>query len=100
MSVVAERTISTSFDTASLAKAIPTVVVPLVFWFLPLGLEPNAHHALAITLFMILAWATEILDPGITGLVGCYLFWALRVVPFDEAFSGFANDTPWFLMGA
>src|SRR3954466_3355665 len=88
------------FDSLSLMKAVPTVVVPLIFWFLPLSLEPKAQHALAITLFMILAWATEVLDPGITGLVGCYLFWALRVVTFEVAFSGFANDTPWFLMGA
>jgi solute carrier family 13 (sodium-dependent dicarboxylate transporter), member 2/3/5 len=101
MSVVAEQqTPVASFNTASLLKAVPTVVVPLIFWFLPVDLEPKAHHALAITLFMILAWATEVLDPGITGLVGCYLFWALRVVSFDMAFSGFANDTPWFLMGA
>ena len=91
---------TTHFDSASVMKAVPTVVVPLIFWFLPLNLEPKAHHALAITLFMILSWATEVLDPGLTGLTGCYLFWALGVVSFDLAFSGFANDTPWFLMGA
>src|SRR5437763_1605972 len=67
---------------------------------LPLRLEPNAQHAIAIALFMILAWATELMDHGLTGLVGCYLFWALKIVTFDVAFSGFANDTPWFLMGA
>ena len=49
---------------------------------------------------MILAWATEIMDHGVTGLIGCYLFWALGVVKFDVAFSGFADDTPWFLLGA
>ena len=88
------------FNAVSLLKAIPTAAIPLIFWFLPLNLEPKAQHALAITLFMILAWATEVLDPGLTGLTGCYLFWALKVVTFDLAFSGFANDTPWFLMGA
>src|SRR5450631_771046 len=92
--------LTTRFDSASVTKALPTVLVPLIFWFLPLSLEPKAHHALAITLFMILAWATEVLDPGVTGLTGCYLFWALGVVTFEQAFSGFANDTPWFLMGA
>jgi solute carrier family 13 (sodium-dependent dicarboxylate transporter), member 2/3/5 len=90
----------TSFNYASIAKAVPTALVPLIFWFLPLSLEPQAQHALAITLFMILAWATEVMDPGLTGLTGCYLFWALGVVTFPAAFSGFANDTPWFLMGA
>src|SRR6266853_1593185 len=42
----------------------------------------------------------EIMDHGITGLIGCYLFWSLKIVSFEVAFSGFANDTPWFLMGA
>jgi anion transporter len=65
-----------------------------------LHLEPQAQHAIAISLFMILAWATEVMDHGLTGLIGCYLFWALGVVKFDVAFSGFADDTPWFLMGA
>lgn len=76
------------------------VLIPIAFWFLPLNLEPKAQHAIAITLFMILAWATEVMDHGVTGLIGCYLFWALGVVDFSTAFSGFANDTPWFLMGA
>jgi anion transporter len=37
---------------------------------------------------------------ALTGLIGCFLFWALGVVRFPVAFSGFANDTPWFLFGA
>ncbi|HEY7334592.1 MAG TPA: SLC13 family permease [Bryobacteraceae bacterium] len=81
-------------------KAAVAIAVPVVFWFLPLNLDSGAHHAIAISLFMILAWATEIMDHGITGLLGCYLFWALGVVRFDVAFSGFADDTPWFLLGA
>jgi len=76
------------------------LAAPIVLWFWPLDLEPKAQHSIAISLFMILAWATEILDHGLTGLIGCYLFWALGVVNFDLAFSGFADDTPWFLMGA
>ncbi len=81
-------------------KAVPVVAIPVALWFLPLHLEPKAQHAIAIALFMILAWATEVMDHGLTGLIGCYLFWALGVVKFDVAFSGFADDTPWFLMGA
>ena len=49
---------------------------------------------------MILGWITEALDHGLTGLIGCYLFWALGVVRFDVAFSGFANDSAWFALGA
>lgn len=76
------------------------VVVPITLWFAPTGLDSTAKHALAITSFMIIAWITEALDHAVTGLIGCYLFWALGVVKFNTAFSGFANDTAWFLFGA
>ena len=79
---------------------IASIVIPLTFWFAPLGLEPKIQHALAITIFMILSWMTEVMDHAITGMIGCFLFWALGVTTFDGAFSGFANETPWFLFGA
>jgi solute carrier family 13 (sodium-dependent dicarboxylate transporter), member 2/3/5 len=91
---------STSLSWQHVFKMALTVLIPVTFWFLPVHLEPKAQHAMAISLFMILGWATEVMDHGVTGLVGCYLFWALNIVTFDVAFSGFANDTPWFLMGA
>ena len=84
-------------------KAIRGILIagiPALLWFLPLGLEARAQHAIAISVFMILSWATEAMDHGLTGLVGCYLFWALGIARFDVAFSGFADDTPWFLLGA
>jgi solute carrier family 13 (sodium-dependent dicarboxylate transporter), member 2/3/5 len=84
----------------NLWKVVPVLAVPVILWFCPLHLEPKAQRAIAIALFMILAWATELMDHGLTGLIGCYLFWALGVAKFDVAFSGFADDTPWFLMGA
>jgi solute carrier family 13 (sodium-dependent dicarboxylate transporter), member 2/3/5 len=85
---------------ARLWPALISIAIPAALWFLPLHLEARAQHAIAITVFMILAWATEWLDHGLTGLIGCYLFWALGVARFDLAFSGFADDTPWFLLGA
>jgi solute carrier family 13 (sodium-dependent dicarboxylate transporter), member 2/3/5 len=71
-----------------------------VFWFLPLGLEPRAHHALAIGLFMIAGWMVQVLDHGVTGIIGCFLFWALGIARFETAFSGFADTSAWFLFGA
>ncbi|HEX4802381.1 MAG TPA: SLC13 family permease [Myxococcaceae bacterium] len=79
---------------------ILAVAVPVALWFAPLPLELTAKRALAITCFMIIAWITEALDHAFTGLIGCYLFWALGVVKFRTAFSGFADDTAWFLLGA
>jgi anion transporter len=76
------------------------VLVPVLLWFAPLDIDPAAQRALAIVSFMILAWITEAVEYAVAGFIGCYLFWALGVVPFDVAFGGFASDTPWFLFGA
>ena len=76
------------------------VVVPLAIWFAPIDLEPTTKHGLAITTFMVIAWITQAMEYAVAGLIGCFLFWALKVVSFNVAFSGFASDTAWFLFGA
>jgi anion transporter len=76
------------------------IAVPLITWFIPIGLEPRAQHAFALMSFVLLGWMTQVLEPAIIGLVGIYLAWALGVVPFNVAFAGFSNNTPWFLYGA
>jgi sodium-dependent dicarboxylate transporter 2/3/5 len=82
---------------------IGAVLGPLVggaIWWLPLGLEPAAHRALAIAAFMVVYWITDPVEPGITALLGCVLFWALQVAPFPSAFRGFTTTSPWFVFGA
>jgi anion transporter len=76
------------------------LVVPVVVWFAPLPLQPVTQHAFAIVGFMVVAWITRAMDYALAGFVGCFLFWALGVAKFPVAFSGFANDTAWFLFGA
>jgi len=76
------------------------VVVPLILWFAPLDMDARTKHTFAIASFMIIAWITEAIEYALAGFIGCYLYWALGVVPFNVAFSGFATDTPWFLFGA
>ena len=49
---------------------------------------------------MIVFWATEAMDHALAGFIGVFLFWALGVAEFDHAFSGFSNETTWFLLGA
>src|ERR1700756_628348 len=86
--------------TRKVVGGILTVGVPLALWFSPLPLEANAKHAIAVASFMIIAWITEVMPHALTGMAGCYLFWALKIVGFETAFSGFANPTPWFLFGS
>lgn len=49
---------------------------------------------------MVVFWIVEVIPHAMTGLVGCWLFWALKVVPAEVAFRGFSNENPWFLLGA
>ena len=84
-------------EKAGLVLAPLALVLLLVF---PVHASPQASKALAVAAFMIVLFATEAVDHAIAGFFGLFLFWALEVVPFEEAFSGFAAETPWFLMGA
>jgi anion transporter len=72
----------------------------LAFRLLPLGIEERAHSALAIGMFMIAMWMTQVLDHGVAGILGCFLFWMFGVARFETAFSGFADTSAWFLFGA
>jgi len=76
------------------------IVVPIVLWFAPLPLARPAHEAIAIASSLIIGWITEALDPALIGLIGCFLFWALKVASFQTAFSGFLDTTTWFMYGA
>jgi sodium-dependent dicarboxylate transporter 2/3/5 len=80
--------------------ALICVGVPLAIWLTPFPIAPAAKGAMAISSFMILAWMTNVMEYGAAGLIGCLLFWATGVAKIETAFSGFANDTPWFLFGA
>lgn len=79
---------------------IAAICVPILIWFAPLNLGLTPRHALAVAAFMIVAWIGEPIPHALTGLIGCYLFWALKIVKFEPAFSGFADQTAWFLFGA
>src|SRR3974377_1384460 len=83
-----------------IAAQILCVLIPLAVWFAPLPIAPVTKHGFAVVAFMVVAWITRAMDYALAGFVGCFLFWALGIVKFPVAFSGFANDTAWFLFGA
>jgi anion transporter len=72
----------------------------LSVFLIPMEMSPEAYKALAITVWMVLLWIFSPIDHAITGLAGCFLYWASGAVSFETAFSGFSQDTPWFLFGA
>jgi len=84
----------------AVAGQILCVLVPIAIWFSPLDLAPQTKHGFAILAFMVIAWITEATEFALSGFIGCFLFWALGVVKFDVAFSGFSDSTAWFLFAA
>lgn len=90
-----------SISRTKLVGVVAGVAALLLVWFAPLAMEPRAQHALAISLFMVVFWITEAAPHAVTGLLGCWLFWALGVAEPHQAFGGFSSsEAPWFLLGA
>ncbi|WP_210253055.1 SLC13 family permease, partial [Beijerinckia sp. L45] len=56
--------------------------------------------ALAISIFMILAWITEVMEYSAAGMFGLTLFWLFHVAKPAVIFGGFINDASWFYLGA
>jgi len=75
-------------------------LVCLVLWVLPTHDSPIAQHAIAIAALTIVLWITEAVDHATAGFIGLFLFWATGVGSLRQIFSGFAGETPWFLLGA
>ncbi len=83
-----------------LAGRILCVLVPAVIWLSPLQLAPRTQHMFAVLAFMLVAWMTQATEFAVTGLIGCFLFWALGIVPFPVAFAGFTSQPAWFSFAA
>ena len=75
------------------------VAVGLITYLLPLTPSESGRRVLGITLFIITMFITEPVHLGITGLLGCWLYWVCAGIPVAKAFSGFHTDTPWFILG-
>jgi len=95
-----ESSASERLGRGQILGAILGIFCLLLLWYAPLPLEPRTQHALAVAGFMVIFWIAEVIPHAITGLIGCWLFWALGVVPPRVAFGGFSSEAPWFLVGA
>lgn len=76
------------------------IIVPAVIWLSPLQLPPQVKHMFAVLAFMLIAWITQATEFAVAGIIGCFLFWVLRIVPFDVAFAGFTSQPAWFSFAA
>src|SRR5687767_10763673 len=94
------KTTARTFDHWRVVKAAAAVAILLAIWLAPLPIDRAMHAAIAISAFLIIAWMTELMEYAATGLIGLMLFWMFEVADTEVIFSGFVNDTSWFLIGA
>jgi sodium-dependent dicarboxylate transporter 2/3/5 len=64
------------------------------------GMEPEAQGLFALLLAAVVFWLTTPIPMYLTGLLIAVLPWALGLVSFETAFSGFSGGTFWFLFAA
>ena len=67
-------------------------------YFLPVAMAESGRRALAVTVTVIMLFILEPIHLGVTGLLGCWLYWVWAGIPAATAFSGFHSDTPWFIL--
>jgi anion transporter len=88
---------------AALRQRVGRIAAPialLLLWFVPTNEDPRAQHAVAISAFMVVLWATEAIPYAAASLLGLAAFWAFGISPLSVVASGFRQDTTWFLAGA
>jgi solute carrier family 13 (sodium-dependent dicarboxylate transporter), member 2/3/5 len=75
------------------------VVLGLIAYFGPFSANETQSRVLAVAVFMLVLFITEPVPLGVAALLGCWMFWGWAKIPVAKAFSGFASDTPWFVLG-
>jgi anion transporter len=86
----------------TLVLLVPLVGLTTALFLPPLlaGLPLAGQRALIVTLITILLWTGEILEPGVSALVGVTLLALSGATPnLRGALQGFANPVPFFLVG-
>ena len=96
----ADTTLSPRRSRVSLIILILAIAVALTVWFFPSSVNLQARHGLAVSFLVLIMWVAHLLPHAVTGLIGCYLFWALVGVPSHVAFGGFAHPSAWFVFAA
>jgi anion transporter len=84
-----------------IAGAAAGVLIFFIVRAIPIpGMIPEAHILLALLSAAIVFWITTPIPIHFTGILVPVIPWALGLVPFNIAFSGFAGGTFWFLFAA
>jgi sodium-dependent dicarboxylate transporter 2/3/5 len=86
-------------DTKRFLYVLIAIAVGAITYFIPITQVESGRRVLSITLFVLTMFVFEPVPLGITGLIGCWLYWVWAGMPPAKAFAGFSMDTPWFILG-
>lgn len=76
-----------------------SLLAAILFFFPVAGLDQPTTRIAALTLFLIVFWATNVLPPYFPVLIAFALMMVFRVVSPALAFSGFASGAFWLVFG-
>jgi len=75
-----------------------SIVLGLLFRFLPTGLPHKRQLALGISIFTVARWACKVLAIEMTAMRYSVLIAVFGILSPPRAFAGFADVTPWFMV--
>ena len=76
-----------------------SIAMGVAAYLSPIIASAVGRKAFAITILMLVMYITETVSLAVTSLIGCLLFWVWAGIPLSKSFSGFFNDTPWYVLG-
>ena len=89
---------TSSFQFTHFHGLIVAVVLAIVFYLLPTGLQPKQQMALAVAVFTVAMWVCNVLPIELTAILFSVLVAVFKILPPGKAFAGFSDPTPWFMV--
>lgn len=91
--------LNSRFTVTQMIAAIGVVIASLLFFVPPSDLDIETARVAALTLFLIVFWATNTLPPFMPVLIFFAVAMIFKVIPPATAFSGFTSGALWMVFG-
>jgi len=87
------------FTVTQVIAAVGVIIAGLLFFLPPADLDVETARVAALTLFLIVFWATNTLPPFMPVLIFFVVAMVFNVMPPALAFSGFTSSALWMVFG-
>jgi len=91
--------LSSRFTVTQVIAAVGVVIAGLLFFLPPADLDIETARVAALTIFLIVFWATNTLPPFMPVLIFFAVAMVFDVIPPAVAFSGFTSGALWMVFG-